>query len=339
MTAPARRLSVVLAMDGHLPQRLLSERTRARLEAACDVRPGPPLTEFDSPGARAALAGADVLLTGWGSPVVDGRTLELAPRLRAVAHAAGTVKGHVTGAVFDRGVSVTSAAWANALPVAEYTLAMILLCNKGVPALAREYHRLRTDLGLTGRYPGIGNHRRTVGLVGASLIGRRVLELLTPFELEVLISDPYLDPDEALRLGARPVGLRELFAASDVVSLHAPATEETRGMVDAPLLAALRDGATLINTARGSVVDQDALVAELRTGRISAVLDVTEPEITEAASPLWDLPNVVLTPHVAGSLGGELGRLGDAAVDEVLRVAAGLPPAHPVNPAALATSA
>ncbi|QMU74072.1 hydroxyacid dehydrogenase [Streptacidiphilus sp. P02-A3a] len=325
-------------MDRHLPARLLSAQAGARLAAVCAVAPE-PLTEFDSPRARAALAGAEVLLTGWGSPPLDAAALALAPRLRLVAHAAGSVKGHVTGAVFDRGISVTSAAWANALPVAEYTLAMILLANKAVPALAREYRARRADLELTRRDPGFGNHRRTVGLVGASLIGRRVLELLSPFDLDVLVSDPYLDPGEALRLGARPVGLRELFAASDVVSLHAPATPETRDLVDAPLLAALRDGATLINTARGSLVDQSALVRELRTGRISAVLDVTEPEITEPGSPLWDLPNVVLTPHLAGSLGTELFRLGDAAVDEVLRAAAGLPPAHPVDPAALASSA
>jgi phosphoglycerate dehydrogenase-like enzyme len=110
-------------------------------------------------------------------------------------------------------------------------------------------------------------------------------------------------------------------------------------MVNGDRLAAMRTGATLINTARGSLVDQDALLAELRRGRISAMLDVTEPEITVTDSPLWDLPNVILTPHVAGALGNELARLGSDAVDEVLRVIGAEPLRHPVDPAVLAITA
>jgi phosphoglycerate dehydrogenase-like enzyme len=176
-------------------------------------------------------------------------------------------------------------------------------------------------------------------VVGASRIGRRVIELLAPFDLDLLVSDPYLDAAAARRLGARLVGLDELFARSDVVSLHAPAVPATRGMIGAALLAAMRTGATLINTARGSLVDQDALVEQLRTGRIKAVLDVTEPEVTPADSPLWELPNVILTPHAAGALGNELHRLGAVAVDEVARLVAGEPLRHPVDPATLAITA
>ncbi|MFI6743169.1 hydroxyacid dehydrogenase [Nonomuraea sp. NPDC050451] len=237
---------------------------------------------------------------------------------------------------------MSSAADANAVPVAEYTLAVILLANKAVPALAREYRAGRAAMGLIDlieEFPGIGNYGKTVGLVGASRIGRRVAELLRPFDLEVLVSDPYLDETGAAALGARRVALDELFRACDVVSLHAPATQQTLGMVTAAHLAAMRPGATLVNTARGSLVDQDALVAELRRGRIWAVLDVTEPEITPPGSPLWDLPNVILTPHVAGSLGTELVRLGSHAVDEVARVLAGMPLRHAVDPAALSVIA
>ncbi|MEV0186273.1 hydroxyacid dehydrogenase [Streptomyces sp. NPDC050625] len=341
MSGPAgdERLVVVQAMAEHLPGRLFPRDVRARLEAHCALEPGSPLREFHSARARAALARADVLLTGWGCPRVDAGVLARAPRLRAVVHAAGTVKEHLDRAVFERGIAVGSAAWANAIPVAEYTLAMILLANKGVPTAVREYRERRADLDLARRYAVIGNYRRRVGLVGASQIGRRVLELLRPFDLEVLLTDPFVTVDEAAALGTRLVGLPELFATSDLVSLHVPSVEATRGMVDARLLASMPDGATLLNTARGALVDQDALTAQLRTGRIRAVLDVTEPEVTDAASPLWDLPNVVLTPHIAGSLGGELARLGAAAVAEVLRVAAGLPLAHPVDYEALSVSA
>jgi phosphoglycerate dehydrogenase-like enzyme len=336
---PGPRIRVVLAMSPGLPARLFGPRTLQRLAVEVDVDEGPPLTEYASAPARARLAGAHVLLTGWGAARLDEAALAAAPLLRAMVHAAGTVKPHVAEVAFDRGIAVSSAADANALPVAEYTVAMILLANKAVPALAREYRARRAAPDLHGGFTDIGNYGRVVGLVGASRVGRRVLELLAPFDLELLVSDPYLDAAGARSLGARLVGLDELFAGSDVVSLHAPAVPATRGLVDADRLASMRTGATLINTARGSLVDQDALVDQLRRGRISAVLDVTEPEITAADSPLWELPNVILTPHVAGALGNELLRLGGSAVDEVLRVAAGQPLRHPVDPATLAITA
>ncbi|MFB9677762.1 hydroxyacid dehydrogenase [Streptosporangium vulgare] len=337
--------SVVLAMYPGLPARLFPPAVADRLRAAAEADLAAPLTDFGTDEARARLERAEVLVTGWGCPPIDEPVLRRAPRLRAVVHAAGSVKGHVGQAVFARGIAVSSAASANALPVAEYTVAMILLTGKSVLALAREYRTRRVDLRLyQGRdghrdYGDYGNYGRTVGLVGASRIGRRVAELLAPFDLDVLIADPYLDARGARVLGARLVGLDDLFAAADIVSLHAPATDDTAGMVGAARLAAMRDGATLINTARGSLVDQGALVAELATGRLSAVLDVTEPEVVPADSVLWDLPNVILTPHVAGALGNELARLGACAVDEVLLALAGRPLRHPVDPELLAITA
>ena len=142
----------------------------------------------------------------------------------------------------------------------------------------------------------------------------------------MLVSDPYVEGG---------VELDALLAASDVVSLHAPSLPSTRHMLDARRLALLRDGATLINTARGALIDQDALVAELVSGRIDAVIDVTEPEVLPPDSPLYDLPNVVLTPHIAGALGVEVRRLGDSALDELERYARGEPFAHPVTRADL----
>ncbi|MEV4186052.1 hydroxyacid dehydrogenase [Streptosporangium canum] len=326
---------VELAMFPELPGRLFTPADAGRLRAVAEVEMTAPLTGFRSPEARERLGRARILLTGWGSPLLDERALDDAHRLQAVVHAAGSVKGHVSPEVFARGIPVSSAAAANAIPVAEYTVAMILLAGKAAPALAREYRARREDLGLVRRSLDIGNHGRTVGLVGASRTGRRVLELLRPFDLRVLLADPFVDPRTARSLGARLVDLDEIFTASDIVSLHAPATAQTRGMVSRRRLAAMRDGATLINTARGSLVDQDALVAELVGGRLSAVLDVTEPEVTAAESPLWELPNVVLTPHIAGALGNEMARLGSSAVDEVLRAVAGEPLLHRVDPATL----
>jgi phosphoglycerate dehydrogenase-like enzyme len=216
--------------------------------------------------------------------------------------------------------------------VAEFTLAAILLANKGALRAARDYGARRARIDALAEYPDIGNRAKTVGLVGASRVGRGVIDLLRPFDLRVVVADPFLDEAEAARLGVQLLELDALLAESHVVSLHAPSLPTTRHMIDRRRLALMRDGAVLINTARGALVDHDALVAELRSGRLSAVLDVTEPEPLPPESPLFTLPNVVLTPHIAGALGTEVVRLGDAAIEELRRYASGLPFAHPLRP-------
>src|SRR4051812_20518582 len=313
-------------MRADLPPRLFSPAALERLGTVAAVKPG-VVSDF----ATASLRTAEVLLTGWGCPPVDERVLASAPALRAIVHAGGSVKGHVTPACWARGIVVSTAAAANAGPVAEYTLAMILLANKRAHRIARAYADRRAALDLLTEFVDVGNLGKTVGIVGLSRIGARVVELLAPFDLDVLVSDPFLSEEEAERRGVRRTELDDLLAASDVVSLHAPSLPSTRHLLDARRLARLRDGATLINTARGALVDHEALVAELVSGRIDAVIDVTEPEVLPADSPLYGLANVVLTPHIAGALGVEVRRLGDSAVEEVARYAAGEPFAHRVT--------
>jgi phosphoglycerate dehydrogenase-like enzyme len=296
--------------------RLFTDASLARLREVADV--------VDAP--IAALGDVELLVTGWGCPPVDAAVLAAAPRLRAIVHAAGSAKGHVTPACWARGIVVSTAAEANARPVAEYTLAMILLANKAAARAERLYRERRGRVDALAELPAVGNAGKTVGVIGASRIGRRVIALLRPFDLEIVVHDPYV---------AGSVPLDELLAAADVVTVHAPSLPATRHLLDRPRLGLMRDGATLINTARGALVDHDALIAELRTGRISAVLDVTDPEPLPAGSPLYDLPNVVLTPHIAGALGTEVRRLGDAAIDEVARYAAGEPFMHPLTAADL----
>jgi phosphoglycerate dehydrogenase-like enzyme len=163
------------------------------------------------------------------------------------------------------------------------------------------------------------------------MIGRRVVELLRPYDLRVLLHDPYLAAEDAAALGVETVGLSELFARGDVVSVHTPLLPETRGLVSESLIESMRPGAVLINTARGAVVDQDALAEAAVRGRVRAVLDVTDPEVLPADHPLWDCDDVLITPHLAGSQGNELRRLADSAVVEVGRWAAGVGFAHPVR--------
>lgn len=311
---------------------VFDERHRARLAACADLlHDGRPLRS--AADAAVVLPSADVVVTGWGAVPLDDELLAVAPDVQLVAHAAGSVKGLVGPAGWDRGITVTSAADENARPVAEYTLAAVLLAGKRA-FTARDAYRA------SGKWPSVaeglpvpGNRGKVLGVIGASRVGRAVLELVRRggFELEAWVADPYLDEAGAAELGARLVDLDELVAGADVVSLHAPLLPETTGLIDARRLALLKDGAVFVNTARGAIVDGDALVAELATGRISAVIDTTDPEPLPAGHPLLGLDHAFVTPHLAGSTGTELGRLADAAIGEVERFAAGLPPRSPVT--------
>ncbi|MEV8316401.1 hydroxyacid dehydrogenase [Streptomyces sp. NPDC059900] len=310
---------------------VLGPEALTALGHVCDLVPDTVLDDFTTERARAVLREAEVLVTGWGCPPLDAAALAAAPRLRAVVHTAGSVRGHITPECWERGIEVSSAAAANALPVAEYTVAMILLTGKHVMERAREFKALRRRDDWLGLSHGVGNYGRTVGILSASMIGRRVIELLRPYDLDVLLHDPYVSDGEARALGVRPVGIEELFAHSDVVSVHTPLLPATRGLVGRELIAAMRDQAVLVNTARGAVLDQDALTEAALAGRIRAVLDVTVPEVLPPEHPLWECDNVMITPHLAGSQGNEWGRLADLAVAELGRWAAGDGFAHAVR--------
>lgn len=275
-----------------------------------------------TPGPQRGIDGGDIsdteiLLTSWGAPRLDAELLDRMPRLRAVVHAAGSVQQLVSDELWERGITVTSAADANAVPVAEYTFATIILAFKRAfvhmrsPSTVLEWR----DLVGSARYGSVG---RTVGVVGFSRIGRRVVRMLRQLDgIRILVADPFVSSETVAEAGAELMSLDDMLGQVDVLSLHAPALPETRHMIGAAELAALRDGATVINTARGWILDHDALLAECASGRLDAVLDVTEPDPLPVDAPLRRLPNVALTPHIAGSMGTEARRLADSALDDV----------------------
>ncbi|WP_424556275.1 hydroxyacid dehydrogenase [Streptacidiphilus pinicola] len=328
----ADRPTAAFAMDPVNVSRLFPPVLMDRLASLLDLgEPGAPrvISGLATDAQRAALAEVEVLVTGWGCPPLDERAVAAAPRLRVVLHSAGTVRELVSDACWERGVVVSTAAEANARPVAEYTLAAILLAGKDAFRLSRtsaQEGRQRPGAGAE-----VGNYRRRVGVIGASRVGRALLDLLRPFHFVVSLSDPYVDEAEAARLGVTLLPLDDLLRGSDVVTLHAPDNPQTYRLLDRRKLALIPDGATLVNTSRGALVAPDALEAELVSGRINAVLDVTEPEPLPRWSPLHGLPNVVLTPHIAGSLGNELELLGRSVVEEAERLAAGVPLRHEVR--------
>lgn len=295
-----------------------------RLAELVDLDERPWTDALESPKLEARLSDVEILLTSWGVPLLSASLLDRMPNLRAVFHCAGTVRSFVTDELWQRGILVTNGADANAIPVAEFTFASIVLAGKKAHVLANDARIHREDWSYAAQRGELGNIGRVIGVIGFSRIGRRVVQLVQQLQdVTVLVSDPHANPVEVRAAGGRLVSLEELLPASDIVTVHAPALPETRNMIGAAELRAMKRHATLINTARGSLVDTKALEAECATGRINALLDVTEPEPLPADSVLYDLPNVAITPHIAGSLGTETRRMSDAALDELERYLTG----------------
>lgn len=327
---PATKPGLAFFYDRTRAPDMMGDAQRASLAPFRLLTPEPVATPEGLPDC--VLAEIEFIVSGWGCPCLDEPLLDRMPKLRFVAHTGSAVKPVISPSIWLRGIRISSAAAANARPVAEYALAAILWANKQVLA-AREFYR---DTGRPQRYPWTapdspGNCGPTIGIVGASRTGRHLMSLLSHFDMTVLLADPYADAAEWSDSTIRLVDRQELAALSDVVSLHAPLTEETRGMIDAAFLAGMKPGATLVNTGRGGLVDQDALIAALISGRIFAILDVTEPEPLPAGSPLLSLPNAFVTPHVAGAAGYETRRLVDLAISETLRFHLGEPLLHEVT--------
>ncbi|MCB1684679.1 MAG: hydroxyacid dehydrogenase [Pseudomonadales bacterium] len=326
----AKAYTTALVMHPVVCDELMRADHIQRLSAATRLVNDVPFRSVDEIGTQ--LSSIEVLVTSWGCQRIDQEIIDRMPRLKLIAHMAGSVKGFLDDVVWRRGILVTNAVAANAVPVAEYTLAAILFANKKVFQLNRIYtteHENRAPW--TREAPDVGNYRKTVGIVGASHVGRLVIEHLRRFDMRILVCDPYFTPLAVRDLGATKVGLSELLATADVVSLHAPLNKDTLHQIGARELSLMRDGATLINTARGAIIEPRALEQELLKGRLFAILDTTEPDILPSDSPLYRLPNVFLTPHIAGSLGAETQRLADYLVAEVERFTRGVALKHLVR--------
>ena len=290
----------------------------------------------DSPNLRSEIADADVLMTTWHSPFLTREMLGQQPRVKLIAHCGGEVKSRVAPDIFEF-VTITNAADPMARGVAEMALALTLTLVRRIPEYAME---MRNGVIRTNEQVSEGEtlSGRRVGIVGFGRIGRTFAKLLTPFGVDILVSDPYAQQTEVTAYDATLVQLDELLSACSVVVLCAALTPETRGMFDKRRLSLLRDGSYLINVARGGLVDMEALLQELRKARITVALDVTDPlEPLPADHELRKLPNVTLTPHIAAG-GIEMRReIGAMAVEEVVRFATGLPPLNRVTTEMLAT--
>lgn len=271
------------------------------------------------------LGEMEVMFSGWGAPLMDADFLAAAPNLKVVFYGAGSIRYFTTPEFWARGIAITSASEANAIPVAQYCLSVILLSLKDFWRLSAGARRNEGWIKHGAHLrPVPGCFRSTVGFISVGAVARKTLELLEPHDLRRLAYDPALTPEKAALCDVEPASIDEIFAESDVVSLHTPELPETRGMIRGHHLELMKPGATFINTARGAVVREREMTAVLaRRPDLTAVLDVTDPEPPEYDSPLLQLPNVVLTPHLAGSAGRECHRLGFFMVQELERYLAG----------------
>jgi phosphoglycerate dehydrogenase-like enzyme len=279
------------------------------------------------------LEQVEVIFSSWGAPVLDPEFLVAAPKLRALFYGAGATGGMVHPQAFERGIVITSAAAMNGIPVAEYTVASIIFSLKQAFRFARE-------IKAAGAYPRgkhavAGAYGSVVGLVSLGAIGRAVCERLQMMDVSIIAYDPFISPEEAKALKIELVSLEDVFIRADVVSIHTPWLPETERLIRGSHIAAMKEGTSLINTARGAVIAEDEMIPVLTERQdLTALLDVTYPEPPVPDSPLYTLPNVFLTPHIAGSMDGECLRMGKEMVAEFGRWLRGEPLLWQVRPEA-----
>ena len=274
------------------------------------------------------LPQADACLTSWGVAQLDTEVIAAAPRLQAMAHMGSSVKRFVSDALWEKGVHVTSAAPALAEDVAITALGLMLVGMKRIWPLGQ--HVREGGWRDSAAWPSREIRHKKVGVIGASHVGRHLIRLLAPFEAQILLYDPFLTAEQAVELGVEKVELDTLLKQANIVTLHAPAKPDTQHMLNAGKLTLMKDDALLINTARGTLIDEAALITELSQGRFFAFLDVTDPEPPAADSPLRRLENVVVVPHLAGCI-EDCGRMGEMAVEELRRFFAGEAPLYQIK--------
>lgn len=317
-------MDILVTLPTGLRETLVSEDLERRLEALGDVAYNESDEQFTEATLRERIEGIDVCVTGWGSPTLTADVIRAADDLALVAHVGGSLAPYASEALYEQGISVCSAVREMAPYVAEGTLGMILASLRDLPRYDAALER--------GEWPGKTEGDATllgasVGLVGLGSVGEELLDLLAPFGVDVSIYDPYVEADRIADYdSAELADLGATLRGADVVSIHAAKTRETIGLLDAERLASLPDGALLVNTARGAIVDQDALIEELETGRIAAALDVFEPEPLPEDSALRGVDNALLVPHRAGSPSRQ--RIAAAMVEEIERFAADEPLEH-----------
>ncbi len=323
-------MKIAMLLDQQIRPQVMDEET-CRLFQSAGTVVWNQTTENDPENARRLLEGADIAVTSWGSPALTAELLDTAPDLKLVLHAAGSVKSVATDEMYRRGIQIVSSACVLSSGVSETALGLTIAACKNFFALNQEIRQGGwSHTGITDLY------NITVGIVSMGIAGSHFAELLQNFSVHVIAYDPYVSQEQMAALGAEKVSFEELLRRSDVVSLHAPTGDATYHMINQETLSQMKDGAILINTARGSLIDEAALISALQNGKLKAAcLDVTDPEPPAQDSPLRSLPNCILTPHLAGQAGNGLCKIGMHCYEQMQHFLAGVPMTGQVSQAML----
>lgn len=320
-----RKPLVFVALPERLYRLFFSPEVEGHLHSFADVTRNETdrdLSEEEMSERVREVAGA---IFGWEGGGLTKRNIAQAKRLKIIGQAGGTVKHIDSEAALARGIVIVHSAPAMSTSVAEFALALILNCLHDITFYDRLI-RARQE----GRVLPLGRELtgKRVGLIGFGLIGQKLSGLLAPFDVEILVYDPYVSEEVIVDLGASRASLEEVLTTSDVVSVHAGLTSETYHLLDRGRLDLLRPGVILVNTARGDIVDQEALVEKLKEGRLRAALDVFSEEPLPVSYELRDLDNVILTPHRAAYTEEAYDLLGRLVVEDFARFFSGQTPLH-----------
>ncbi len=330
MTNTTNLPTIAIAVGQKHYPRMFSQKAWERLQSIAHLVHHPGQEAASKQDLLVLLPQADACITSWEVAPFDQEVVGAAPNLKAIVHLGGSVKRYLSDAVWERGIQVSSAAPALAIDVAETALGLIVIGLKRVWPLARTVQE--GGWRDSPQWPAGETFGRTVGVVGAGGVGRHVINLLQAFEVEIQVHDPFLEPGSLGFDHVSYVELDELLKASDVVTLHAPEISSTRHMLDAHRLSLMKDDAILINTARGSLIDEEALAIHLaERPKAFAFLDVTDPEPPAQDSPLRQLSNLVVTPHIAGCI-KNCARMSEWAAEELRRFFDGEPLQNPIRP-------
>lgn len=327
-------MKTIFAIPQSVAETVFSPEGMASLRCLIDtlVPPAPERFAWENLDP-AAMAEVELLITGWRTPPLKSEMLDAMPRLKLVANASGAVRSHLPEELWERGVRVATASSALGWGVAEFALALIVLGSKRAFWLARSVRekgawREETDC-FGGSFELFG---ADVGVIGAGQSGQALLQMLAPYECQRWVYDPYADEAMLAALGVRRVdSLEALFSRCKVVSLHASLNPATRDLLRGGHFRLLAPGSLFVNTARAGLIHEPEFIEVLREGHFAACLDVTLEEPPSPDHPYRTLPNVFLTPHIAGAIRENRLRLGRLVLKEVERFIAGEPLHHEVT--------
>ena len=317
-----------------------AEENINRVASLCDIEKDKVYTEAEILADPAPFKDVEYIFSTWSMP--GGGEIKLVdylPNLKAVFYAAGSVR-YFANEYFEKNVRIFSAYAANAIPVAEYTVGQILLANKGffqssLLAKAGE-HQKACD----ASHAHVGNYGANIGIIGAGMIGKKVIELLKPYRLNILVFDVFMSEEQAEAMGVKKATLEEIFSTCHVVSNHLANVPATVGILKKEHFEAMMPNATFINTGRGAQVCEDEMLEVLEERiDICALLDVTVEEPPKEGSKFYTLPNVFLTPHIAGSQEWEVRRMAELVIDEFENLINGRPVSYEITPEKLAKMA